>query len=123
MDNLTSVKELQSGEAQYRSFYPDVKNLKYIRDLENERVIFIDAIVFDYLTPFSIKKSAYVLACLEYQQNDLTARFKMLTSNTVIVDMIERYKGKGEINGINKVVGTVVKKLSAKNHVLIWYWE
>jgi hypothetical protein len=123
MDNLTSVKELQSGESAYRSFYPDVKNLKYIRDLENERVIFIDAIVFNYLTPFSEKKSAYILACLEYQQNDISARFKMLTSNVVIVDMVERYKAKGQINGINKVVGTICRKLSAKNHVLIWYWE
>jgi hypothetical protein len=123
MDNLTSVKELQSGEAAYHSFYPDIKNLKYIRDLENERVIFIDAIVFDYLTPFSVKKSAYVLASMEYQQNDPSARFKMLTSNTVIVDMIERYKAKGKINGTSPVVGTVVKKLSSKNHVLIWYWE
>jgi hypothetical protein len=125
VEKVQTVNEADRRRAQFMVFHPEIKELKTPRQLEGQELIFIDAVTFDYYTPFGLKETALILACLNSQKYNQKDWFKIITSGVVLVDQVKRWlKYDPELKRNQfPVVGKLIFKFSTRQKVPMWILE
>lgn len=133
MNDLQTVEKAEGMNVKYHAWHPEVKNHEYIGKYKDKQIVVLDAKVFEYLTQFGMKWTAYILMLpyeelhaanieqadysLKNQCYDKSKLVKLFSSNTAIVERMSYFLKHNKL----PVAGTVSFELSPLQHIKIWY--
>jgi hypothetical protein len=125
-NQIQTVNEADKRRANFVIFHPEVREIKTVQQLKDQELIFIDGCEpFEFMTPFNLKTTTIILASLSQDYYDKNKWFKIISSNTVIIDQVRRWLKFDPALKKNQfpVKGVLRFKTSTRQKVPLWILE